>query len=53
LREHKSNISKFAKSEHRVGWVTRNTGRPFNYMPLYGARNTGCPQISTKKTSPN
>jgi hypothetical protein len=26
--------------------------RPFNYMfftPLYGVRNTGCPQISTKK----
>jgi hypothetical protein len=29
-------------------------GRPFNYMfftPLYGVRNTGCPQISTQKIS--
>jgi hypothetical protein len=28
-----------------------NPTRPFNYMfftPLYGARNTGCPQISKK-----
>jgi hypothetical protein len=28
--------------------------RPFNYMfftPLYGVRNTVCPQISTKKKS--
>jgi hypothetical protein len=30
------------------------TPRPFNYMfftPLYGARNTGCPQISQKNVS--
>jgi hypothetical protein len=30
--------------------------RPFNYLfftPLYGVRNTGCPQISTQKISPN
>jgi hypothetical protein len=33
-----------------------DTDRPFNCMfftPLYGVRNTGCPQISNKKMSPN